>query len=237
MRLMAPRVRGSGRALECVPAGERYYVPLDAGSFDDYLQGMSAQRRKRIFYYRRKLEREGGLEERRVSSGEDIRLFLQETARLNRLRRNSQGKASAFSSAKFRRFQALVAPRLWQRGWLDLRLWLKDGRCVAALYGFVYARVIYYYQSGWDTAAFGNVSPGLVFLSQMIERGFASACAASTFWWAARDRTSTNTSAARNRCPTCGCTTTPGPASWCGRPVGYGNCCARWPRLTPAARV
>ncbi len=38
---------------------------------------------------------------------------------------------------------------------------------------FVYARVIYYYQSGWDTAAFGNVSPGLVFLSQAIESGFA----------------------------------------------------------------
>jgi CelD/BcsL family acetyltransferase involved in cellulose biosynthesis len=44
---------------------------------------------------------------------------------------------------------------------------------VAALYAFVYARVIYYYQSGWDTSAFGNVSPGLVFLSQMIEGGFA----------------------------------------------------------------
>lgn len=172
MRLMAPRVRGSGLALQAVPTGERYFVPLEGGSFDDYLRGMSSQRRKRVFYYRRKLEREGGLEERRVSSVEDIRLFLQETARLNRLRRNSQGKASAFSSAKFRRFQALVAPRLWQRGWLDLRLWLKDGRCVAALYGFVYARVIYYYQSGWDTSAFGNVSPGLVFLSHWIERGF-----------------------------------------------------------------
>jgi CelD/BcsL family acetyltransferase involved in cellulose biosynthesis len=173
LRLLAPRVRGSGRALDSAPAGERYYVPLDGGSFEDYLRGLSSQRRKRIFYYRRKLEREGGIEERLVSGADDIRIFLQETARLNRLRRNSQGKPSAFSSAKFRRFQALVAPRLWQRGWLDLRLWLKDGRCVAALYAFVYARVIYYYQSGWDTAAFGNVSPGLVFLSQAIESGFA----------------------------------------------------------------
>jgi CelD/BcsL family acetyltransferase involved in cellulose biosynthesis len=173
MRLLAPRVRGSGRALDSPVAGERFYVPLDGGSFEDYLQGFSAQRRKRIFYYRRKLERDGGIEERRASSAEDIRLYLQETARLNRLRRNSQGKPSAFSSAKFRRFQALVAPRLAERGWLDLRLWLKDGRCVAALYAFVYARVIYYYQSGWDTSAFGNVSPGLVFLSQMIEGGFA----------------------------------------------------------------
>jgi CelD/BcsL family acetyltransferase involved in cellulose biosynthesis len=173
MRLLAPRARGSGRALDSPVAGERYYVPLDAGSFEDYLQGLSAQRRKRIFYYRRKLERDGGIEERRASTAEEIRLYLQEIARLNRLRRNSQGKPSAFSSAKFRRFQALVAPRLAQRGWLDLRLWLKDGRCVAGLYVFVYGGVIYYYQSGWDTSAFGNVSPGLVFLSQMIEGGFA----------------------------------------------------------------
>lgn len=173
MRLLAPRVRGSGRALDSPLAGERYYVPLDGGSFEDYLQGFSPQRRKRIFYYRRKLERDGGIEERRATSAEHIRLFLQETARLNRLRRNSQGKPSAFSSAKFRRFQALVAPRLAERGWLDLRLWLMRGRCVAALYAFVYGGVIYYYQSGWDTSAFGNVSPGLVFLSQMIEGGFA----------------------------------------------------------------
>jgi CelD/BcsL family acetyltransferase involved in cellulose biosynthesis len=173
MRLLAPRVRGSGRALDAPAAGERYFVPLEGGSFDQYAQELSPQRRKRIFYYRRKLERQGGIEERRASTPEEIRLFLQETARLNRLRRNSQGKPSAFGSAKFRRFQALVAPRLAERGWLDLRLWLKEGRCVAALYAFVYGRVIYYYQSGWDTAAFGNVSPGLVFLSQMIEWGFA----------------------------------------------------------------
>jgi CelD/BcsL family acetyltransferase involved in cellulose biosynthesis len=173
MRLLAPRARGSGRALDSPGTGERYYVPLDVGSFEDYVRGLSPQRRKRIFYYRRRLEREGGVEERRASTPDEIRLCLQETARLNRLRRNSQGKPSAFSSAKFRRFQALVAPRLADRGWLDLRVWLKDGRCVASLYTFVYGRVIYYYQSGWDTAAFGNVSPGLVFLSQMIEDGFA----------------------------------------------------------------
>jgi CelD/BcsL family acetyltransferase involved in cellulose biosynthesis len=171
-RYLPSMARGSDRVMDSRPEGERFYIDLSGGSFERWVEGLSRQRQKRIFYYRRRLEREGGLEERRLERREEIPHFLAETARLNRLRRSLLGKPSAFASERFRRFQATCAPLLFDRQWLDARLYYRQGRCVAALYNFIYADTICYYQCGFDTAAFGNVSPGLVTLSQVIEWGF-----------------------------------------------------------------
>ena len=173
-RFMAPMARDAGCASFRRPAGERFWVDLAAGNFDAYTDGLSKKKKKRIFYYRRRLEKEGGFVERRIESREEIPFFLSEIARLSRLRLGQKGMESAWQSAKFRRFHAVVAPRLFDLGWLDLRLWTKDGRTVAALYNFLYEGTIHYYQSGFDTEAFGNVSPGLVTISHVIEWGFAN---------------------------------------------------------------
>jgi CelD/BcsL family acetyltransferase involved in cellulose biosynthesis len=171
-RYLGPMARDAGLAVASRPAGERYFVDLSHGDFASYVEGLSKNRKKRIYYYRRRMEKEGGLTERRLQSAEEIPFFLSEIARLNRQRQGEKGESSAWRSEKFRRFHDLVAPRLHARGWLDLRMWLKEGRCVAALYDLVYAGTIYYYQSGFDTPAFGNVSPGLLTLSEVIEWGF-----------------------------------------------------------------
>ena len=171
-RFLPTMARGTARVYDSRPRGERFYVDLSGGSFERYVDGLSKKRKKRIYYYRRRLEKEGGLSQLRLERREDIPMFLAETGRLNRLRRNLLGKPSAFASDKFRRFQELVAPRMFDRGWLDMRLWMKGTRCVAALYNFIYKGTISYYQCGFDTPAFGNTSPGLVTLSQVIEWGF-----------------------------------------------------------------
>ena len=171
-RLMQPMARQSGCGEISQHSGARFWVDLKDGSFGAYVERLSKKKRKRIFYYRRRLEKEGGIVERRLERKDEIPLFLSEIARLSRLRRGGKGMASAWQSEKFRRFHDVLAPRLWDLGWLDLRLWLKEGRCVAALYNFIYEGTIYYYQSGFDTEAFGNVSPGLVTISNVIEWGF-----------------------------------------------------------------
>ena len=173
-RYLPAMTRGSARIYDRRPRGERFYVDLGGGSFDRYVEGLSKKRKKRIFYYRRRLEKEGGIVERRLEHRQEIPAFLAETARLNQLRRSLLGKPSAFASHKFRRFQEIVAPALFDRGWLDMRMWMKNDRCVAALYNFVRNGTISYYQCGFDTPAFGNTSPGLVTLSQVIEWGFAT---------------------------------------------------------------
>lgn len=171
-RFVAPMLHDMGGSSIRRPSGERFWVDLAGGDFNAYVEGLSKKKKKRIFYYRRKLEKEGGVVEHRLGRREDIPQFLREIARLSCLRRNLQGMPSAWQSEKFRRFHEIVAPRLWELGQLDLRLWMKDGRAVAALYNFLFGGTIYYYQSGFDTAAFGNISPGLVTISHVIEWGF-----------------------------------------------------------------
>jgi CelD/BcsL family acetyltransferase involved in cellulose biosynthesis len=171
-RFVQPMARDDGCGATRRPSGERFWVDLSGGDFNAYVDGLSKKKKKRIFYYRRRLEKEGGFVERRLQERGEIPRFLDEIARLNRLRQGQKGMASAWQSARFREFHALVAPRLWDLGWLDLRLWERDGRSVAALYNFLYEGTIYYYQSGFDTEAFGNVSPGLVTISHVIEWGF-----------------------------------------------------------------
>ncbi|HEY0713893.1 MAG TPA: GNAT family N-acetyltransferase [Polyangia bacterium] len=171
-RFVGPMARDAGCAVFRRSSGERFWVDLKARDFNAYTDTLSKKKKKRIFYYRRRLEKEGGFVERRIEDRAEIPFFLAEIARLSRLRLGQKGMESAWQSRKFRRFHAVVAPRLFDQGWLDMRLWTKDGRTVAALYNFLYEGSIHYYQSGFDTAAFGNVSPGLVTISHVIEWGF-----------------------------------------------------------------
>ena len=173
---LRPLAHGSARTTRSASQSERYFIDLSTGTFADYLARLSKKRRKRIAYTQRRLEKEGALTETRLGSISEVPAFLAEVGRLNRLRRAAQNKSSAFASPRFCRFHQLVAPRLWERGWLDMRLWWRQGRCVAALYNVVFDGTIYYYQSGFDTAAFGNLSPGLVTLMKAIRWGFASGC-------------------------------------------------------------
>jgi CelD/BcsL family acetyltransferase involved in cellulose biosynthesis len=177
--LLARRLRAaaqeSGRATSAATSGKRFFLDLETGGFDGFLAGLSKKKMKRFQSYRRRLEKEG-IGEQRLPAREDIPGFLQEMARLNQLRRGGQGRASAWGSAKFRRFHELVAPRLWEKGRLDLRVWKREDACLAALYHFLYAGTVYGYQIGFDTQAFGSVSPGLVAIGQSIEWAYANGC-------------------------------------------------------------
>ncbi len=173
-RHLLPRAQGEGRAAAASPLGRRFWIDLAGGSFEGFLDGLSKKRRSRLQSYRRKLEKEGVIEEL-VTDVDQVPDFLAEVGRLNCLRRGSRGQGSAWQSERFRRFHELLAPRLMAKGWLDLRLWKRDGQCLAALYHFVYAGTLYGYQLGFDTAAFGSASPGLVTISAAVEWAFAQA--------------------------------------------------------------
>jgi CelD/BcsL family acetyltransferase involved in cellulose biosynthesis len=174
-RLLRPAAHDGGRVSSAPSFGRRFFMDLSGGDFNGFLEGLSKKKMKRFQSYRRRLEKDQIVEER-VQSPAGIPGFLREMARLNRLRRGSKGRASAFESARFRQFHELLAPRLWDKGRLDLRTWTQGGRCLAALYHFLYAGTVYGYQIGFDTAAFGSVSPGLVAIGQSIEWAFANGC-------------------------------------------------------------
>jgi CelD/BcsL family acetyltransferase involved in cellulose biosynthesis len=113
---LRPLARPNSRTSRTVARSDRFFIDLSTGNFDAYLERLSKKRRKRLAYCRRRLEKEGQLTEQRLERREDIPTFLAEIARLNRLRRSSQRKSSAFESERFRLFHALLAPRLWEQG-------------------------------------------------------------------------------------------------------------------------
>lgn len=175
-RHLGPLARNAALTTRTLGQSERFFINLADGDFDTYLGRLSKKRRKRIAYCQRRLDKEGQLTEQRLQHRDEIPAFLAELARLNILRRTAQKKPSAFSSGLFKRFHELVAPQLWDLGWLDLRLWWRHGRCVAGLYNIVFGGTVYHYQSGFDTQAFGNLSPGLVTLVNAIQSGFENRC-------------------------------------------------------------
>jgi len=172
-RHLLPRVRDAGATFTVVPADHRYFVDLSDGDFKGYLGRLSKKRSKRYETYSRKLEKEG-FSERRLADPAEFPAFLGHIARLSHKRRTSKGGPSAWDSEKFRAFQQRLLPRLWEKGWLDLRVWEKEGQVLAALYHLVYGGVLYGYQIGIDTRAFGSVSPGLVMILRTIDWTFRS---------------------------------------------------------------
>jgi CelD/BcsL family acetyltransferase involved in cellulose biosynthesis len=82
---------------------------------------------------------------------------------LHDIRWRSRGHLGAFSTRALRDFHAEISRVALAAGWLRLWVLRLDGKPVAALYGFLYRRTFYFYQSGFDPA-FAKDSVGLVML-------------------------------------------------------------------------
>jgi len=168
MRYLVPTMEKMRYGLLRSPSGRRYRVELPS-SFSEYLNRLSKKKAKRVMYYRRRLEREGRFKMVRVQREDQLEGAFQELERLHTLRWNSKGKDGAFSQPRFRSFHNQIARRALEAGQLGLRVWHLDDRPVAAHYHFHVGDTVYYYQSGFDTDALGNMSGGLVTLTACIE--------------------------------------------------------------------
>jgi CelD/BcsL family acetyltransferase involved in cellulose biosynthesis len=159
--LIAERIRSDWprRALggEVLAEDESPVISLAAeGDWEAYLRARSANFRQQVRRRERKLQR--GLDVRFRLADDPARLGADVDALVALHRARWGAQSSSFDSAResFHREFAAVA---LERGWL--RLWLaeSDGVPVAAWYGFRFAGVESYYQSGrdpqWDRHAVG----------------------------------------------------------------------------------
>jgi CelD/BcsL family acetyltransferase involved in cellulose biosynthesis len=128
---------------------------VSEGNWDSYLAARSANFRQQVRRRQRRLEREG----LRFRLADDPARLNDDVSALFTLHSARWGESA---SPVFRRglaFHLEFAACALRRGWL--RLWLAeaDGVPVAAWYGFRFAGVEYYYQSGrdpaWDRQAIG----------------------------------------------------------------------------------
>ncbi len=118
-----------------------------AGGWDDFLGSQSSHLRKRVRYQERRLGRHHDVRYRLADDPARLSADLDVFFALHRARWGEAGLASAGPNEAFHRDFANLA---LERGWLRLWFLELDGRPVSAWYGFRFAGIDFYYQSGWD---------------------------------------------------------------------------------------
>jgi CelD/BcsL family acetyltransferase involved in cellulose biosynthesis len=124
-------------------------IDIEEGGWDGYLNGRSANFRQQIRRRSRRLERGLGVTFRLTDSPDHLERDLDALVKLHAARWGA--KSTALEAPK-EAFHRAFAARALERG--RLRLWVAEaeGTPVAVWYGFRFASVEYYYQSGRDPA-------------------------------------------------------------------------------------
>jgi CelD/BcsL family acetyltransferase involved in cellulose biosynthesis len=139
-------------------------------SFDEYLASQSKNFREQMRRRARKLAREHEIEFR-LADAATLEADLETLFRLHDVRWSEADEdTSAFDSSR-RAFHAAFARHALERGWLRLWVLEADGTAVAAWYGFRFAQIDWYYQSGRDPL-WERQSVGFVLMARTIQEAF-----------------------------------------------------------------
>lgn len=138
-------------------------------SWDDYLAGLSGDRRNVIRRFRRKLE---VLPAARFYTWQDPATLDRGIDRLIELhlkRWTNRSDSHAFSSKAYVGFHREVMHAAMEKGWLRLFCIEAEGQIMAMLYCYRYRDRMYYFQGGFDPAM-SKLRPGLVLMGHAIEQ-------------------------------------------------------------------
>jgi CelD/BcsL family acetyltransferase involved in cellulose biosynthesis len=146
------------------------HINLAGRSWPSYLASLGGAHRYNFKRRLRHLERDFDLRFEKHITEEERRAALGRLMALHGAR--WRGYSKAFHTPNHQKFHEEITRLACERGWLRIyTLWL-DGETVAALYGFRYGRVFYFYQSGFDPA-YARYSTGLVTMGLCIESAIA----------------------------------------------------------------
>ncbi|MEA2245559.1 MAG: hypothetical protein QOH46_88, partial [Solirubrobacteraceae bacterium] len=145
-------------------------LQIGGRSFDEYLASRSKNFREQVRRRARKLAREHSVEFR-LSDAEHLDADLDTLFGLHDARwSDSEEETSAFDESR-QAFHRAFARHAVERGWLRLWVLEADGEPVACWYGFRFAQIEWYYQSGrnpdWE-----KQSVGFVLMAHTIQSAF-----------------------------------------------------------------
>ena len=133
---------------------------------------ISAHRRNRLRYYRRRADAFGGARIQIIEPGE-IHAHMGELDRLHAARWRERGQPGVLADASVQAFHRLAAPALHAQGCLRLYV-LELGEQVAAVFHTMADRErCYLYACGFDPA-FASISPGKLVIGQIIDDAVAA---------------------------------------------------------------
>jgi CelD/BcsL family acetyltransferase involved in cellulose biosynthesis len=143
------------------------YIPLQDHSWESYLEGLGAEQRYNFRRKLRRIEKDFRVDWDEVQTPGESSRAVDLLVRFHQARWRERG--DALHQPALVAFHKDFAALALQRGWLRLYLLRLNGQPAAALYGFLYRRIFYFYQSGFD-AAFARYSVGLVTMGLAIRR-------------------------------------------------------------------
>lgn len=146
------------------------YLVID-GDWTEYYSALSKSMRSDIRRQSKRLAEMGKVEFVRLHHVEDVAGVLNTIKSIHVKCRQAQGGASLFANARRFRLASLVAARFSARRALDLAFLKLQDRVIAYYFGFLYDKVVYFWNTGFDPE-FSTVSPGKLLLHYGIEDSF-----------------------------------------------------------------
>ncbi len=126
------------------------YVDLSGHDWPSYLASLGSAHRYNLRRRFRNLEKRWELRFEPVRSEEQRATALRVLIALHGRRWRERGGPGVFHTASLVAFHEELSRLALEQGWLRLYVLRLDGEPVAALYGFLYHGVFYFYQTGFD---------------------------------------------------------------------------------------
>jgi len=145
------------------------YIPLRGRTWESYLKDLGAEHRYAFHRKWKRLQRDFGVRFEEVRTAEQCSEAMELVFDLHTMRWRGRGGSDAFHTSDLRNFHREFSFLALKRGWLRLYLLWLDGKPAACLYGFLYGRKFYFYQSGFDSG-FENHSPGMLTMGLAIQQ-------------------------------------------------------------------
>lgn len=144
------------------------YIDLSGHAWQSYLATLGSEHRYNFQRRLKNLTKRFEVRFERALSEEQRREALALLVALHNRRWQGHGCSEAFYRAPLLSFHEEISRLALERGWLRLFVLRLDGKPVASLYGFMYRRTFYFFQSGFDPG-YGKHSVGLVTMGLAIK--------------------------------------------------------------------
>ncbi len=148
------------------------HILLKGHTWESYLAGLGSQHRYNFNRRLKNLHKLGTVTFDVVEQEDQRRDALQHLIDLHNLRWDERGGSQTLRLPAMQAFHESFSRLALERGWLRLFILRLDGRPIGSLYGFLYGRRFYFYQSGFDPA-FRQQSVGLVTMGLAIKHAVA----------------------------------------------------------------
>jgi CelD/BcsL family acetyltransferase involved in cellulose biosynthesis len=144
------------------------FIPLAGISWETYMATLGAEHRYNFNRKWKRINREYSVQFEQVRAEEQCRESMDLVIELHNMRWRDRGGSDAFHTVGLAGFHREFSRLALKRGWLRLYVLRLNRQPAACVYGFLYGRTFYFYQSGFDPA-YHRQSAGLVSMGLSIK--------------------------------------------------------------------